>query len=96
MLFATSYYFILFEAKHCYVWTMLETYNMSCFTCWSFLLFANSQWFLYYFLMIDTCFAKGGEVANQIFAYKKDELFPSIVFLSHIVLFGFVLSGYSI
>jgi hypothetical protein len=46
--------------------------------------------------MIDTCFAKGGEVANQIFAYKKDELFPSIVFLSHIVLFGFVLSGYSI
>jgi hypothetical protein len=48
------------------------------------------------FFIIDTCFAKGGEVANQIFAYKKDGLVPSIVFLSHIVLFGFLLSGYSL
>jgi hypothetical protein len=67
---------------------MLETYSMSCFTCWSFLLFANSQQFLYYFLLIDACFDKGGEVANQIFAYKKDELSPSIVFFSHIVCLG--------
>jgi hypothetical protein len=48
------------------------------------------------FLMIDFCFAKGGEVANQIFAYKKDGLSTSIAFLSHIVLFGFVLYGYSL
>jgi hypothetical protein len=46
--------------------------------------------------MIYTCFAKGGEVAKQIFAYKKDRLSPSIVFLSHIVLFGFVLFGYNL
>lgn len=61
---------------------------MYCFTCWSFLLFASSWWFVYCFLVIDTCCSKGCKLAHRMFTRKKDKLFPFIVFISYIVCLG--------
>jgi hypothetical protein len=89
ILFIASFFFIFpFEAQHCYAWIVLETSSMSCFTCLGFLLFGDSQWFVYCFLVIDTCCAKGWKVAYRIFACKKDGLSPFIVFISHVVCLG--------
>jgi hypothetical protein len=84
-----SFFFIFpFKAQHCYAWIVLKTSSMSCFTYWGFLLFLDSQWFVYCFLVINTCCAKGWKVAHQIFTLKKNGLSPSIVFISHVVCLG--------
>lgn len=43
ILYVISFFFIFpFEIWHHYAWTILRTCSMSCFTCWSFLLFSSS------------------------------------------------------